>query len=295
VDGRLEKVKIDGNILDAIYEEDTDKLIKLGDINIEVGDYPSEIGNIETIIDNSGVLEDTEGTVTEKVEGLIDKVAYELKAFECITNANELFKGIHKFPSRAIINLPNATNIGGAFASWDTEPIPIVEELILNAPNITTDDKNSTSTVFGSNYGVKKVVLNLPEESQFIGAMFSNARNLEELVLNFSTKNITRYINAFNTTALKRIVGVLDFTSATTVTSMFDKCNLLEDVTFEPNTLSLSISLAQSNKLTAESIQSIIDGLATVETAQTLTLNKAIALTDEQKATINAKGWTLAQ
>jgi hypothetical protein len=47
--------------------------------------------------------------------------------------------------------------------------------------------------------------------------------------------------------------------------------------------------------LTAESIQSIIDGLATVTTAQTLTLNKAIVLTDEQKATINAKGWTLAQ
>ena len=73
VDGRLEKVKIDENILDAVYEEGTDKLIKLGDINIEVEDYPSEIGNIETLIYNSGVFEDTEGTITEKIEELINK------------------------------------------------------------------------------------------------------------------------------------------------------------------------------------------------------------------------------
>ena len=73
VDGRLEKIKIDGNILDAVYEENTDKLIKLGDMDIEVGDYPSEIGNIEILIDNSGVLEDIEGSVSEKVEQLIDK------------------------------------------------------------------------------------------------------------------------------------------------------------------------------------------------------------------------------
>jgi hypothetical protein len=53
--------------------------------------------------------------------------------------------------------------------------------------------------------------------------------------------------------------------------------------------------LVQSSKLSATSVQSIIDGLATVETAQTLTLAKAIVLTDTQKATINAKGWTLAQ
>jgi hypothetical protein len=55
------------------------------------------------------------------------------------------------------------------------------------------------------------------------------------------------------------------------------------------------MSLAQSSKLTSESVQSIINGLATVTTAQTLTLNKAIALTDEQKATIQTKGWTLVQ
>jgi hypothetical protein len=125
---------------------------------------------------------------------------------------------------------------------------------------------------------------------------FNHCQKLEEIVLNFSTKNIIEYHYTFEiSTALKRIVGILDFSSATTVANMFGGCSGLEEVTFEPNTLSISISLGWSSKLTAESVQSIIDGLATVETAQTLTLNSAITLTDEQKATINAKGWTLAQ
>jgi hypothetical protein len=119
---------------------------------------------------------------------------------------------------------------------------------------------------------------------------------LEEIVLNFSTKNIKSYIKTFSACrSLKKIIGVIDFSFATDTTAMFANCGKLEEVTFAPNTLSLSISLGNSSKLSANSVHSIIDGLATVTTAQTLTLNKAIVLTDEQKATINAKGWTLAQ
>jgi hypothetical protein len=150
--------------------------------------------------------------------------------------------------------------------------------------------------MFTFNSGIKKIILNMPDESQYMDATFSRAIVLEEIVLGFSTKNITSYSNTFNScNLLKRITGVLDFSSATKNTNMFYNCYNLEEVTFAPNTLSLSMLLNTSSKLTAESVQSIIDGLATVTTAQTLTLNKAIALTDEQKATINAKGWTLAQ
>jgi hypothetical protein len=60
--------------------------------------------------------------------------------------------------------------------------------------------------------------------------------------------------------------------------------------------------LAQSSSLSATSVQSIIDGLATLETpnSQTLTLNKVFEtdkdrLTDEQIATITTeKKWSLS-
>lgn len=245
---------------------------------------------LETLIDNSGVLDSTEGTATKKVEQLIDK-AEELNVFMLITNANQLFQKAHSFPTKAIVNLPNAINARETFANWITAPIPVVEEITVNAPNIT--EAHST---FWQSWGVKKIILNLSDKCQKLIMTFTYARDVKEIVLNFPTQNITDYIQTFSLcSALEKIVSVLDFSSTTNVNMMFNGCHNLKDVTFAPNTLSLSISLAQSSKLTSESIQSIIDGLATVTTAQTLTLHKNIVLTDEQKSTINAKGWTLVQ
>ena len=247
----------------------------------------TEIDALEDLIDNSGVLEDTEGSVSEKVEELIDK-AEELEIFHCLKTIS--FQKTNTFPNKAVINLPNVTSLAQTFAYWNVEPIPIVEELTITAPLVT-----DISRMFLYNAGVKKVVLNLSEKCVNIASSF-NACNIREVVLNFSTKNVTSFERVFSHAGvLKKIVGELDLTSATNVTLMFYRASVLNDVAFVPNTISISISFVECSKLTSESVQSIIDGLATVETAQTLTLNSAIVLTDEQKATINAKGWTLAQ
>ncbi len=70
----------------------------------------------------------------------------------------------------------------------------------------------------------------------------------------------------------------------------------LEYIRFVPSTIGFSISFSQSSVLSDESIQSIIDGLAAVTTACTLTFHATVKakLTDEQKNAITAKGWTLA-
>lgn len=213
-----------------------------------------------------------------------------------ITRARQLFYGAKTFPTKAVVNLPNATDVYQAFAQWSAEPIPIVDELTVKAPNINTSNKQQCmGQMFYLNNGVKKVVLYAPDESQYMESSFGYCGTLEEVVLNFSTKNIISYSGAFtNSQKLKKIVGALDFSSATNVNG-FGQCGSLEEITFESDTLSLSISLANSSNLTSESIQSIINGLATVTTAQTLTLNKAIVLTDVQKKTIQDKGWTLVQ
>ena len=258
-----------------------------------IAEVPSGGGTeeLETLIDESGVLDSTEGTATEKVEQLVGK-ANDIKAFEGVPTARALFKSTKTFPSKATVNLSYATDVYQAFSYWNTEPIPIVENLIVNAPSINVSNNQACmGQMFLYNSGVKKVELNMPDGCQYMANTFAQAKNLGEIILFFSTKNIKNYTQAFGgCTALKKIDGVLDFSSTTNVQYMFDNCNSLEEMRFEPNTLSLSISLARSSKLTSESLQSIIDGLATVETAQTLTLHKNIVLTDEQKATINAKG-----
>ena len=73
-------------------------------------------------------------------------------------------------------------------------------------------------------------------------------------------------------------------------------CKSLVTVSFVENSIPFSLSFAQSPLLSDESIQSIINGLATVETAQTLTLHADVKakLTESQIAQITSKNWTLA-
>ena len=94
---------------------------------------------------------------------------------------------------------------------------------------------------------------------------------------------------------LETINGEIDFSNVTNLGNILLGCYKLKDITIKPNSLKLSFFIP-SPVLSAESIQSIIDGLATVETAQTLTLHADVKakLTEEQLATITNKNWNLA-
>ena len=159
---------------------------------------------------------------------------------------------------------------------------------------------NSTAFRYFSAWAKNVKKITIIGKNQNTAILFAQAfREVTSLIevdlANFNVKLGDASFMFYNTTAIKIINCVLDFSESTNVGSMFKGCTALEEVRFKQNSLSLSISVAQSSKLSATSIQSIIDGLATVETAQTLTLHKNIVVSDEQKATISSKGWTLAQ
>ena len=98
----------------------------------------------------------------------------------------------------------------------------------------------------------------------------------------------------FSGSAIETIEEPLDISQVKQTLYAF-VCNNLTEIRFVSGTIKVDIDFSRCAKLSAQSIQSIIDGLATVTTAQTLTLNSAIILTDAQKSSITAKGWTLAQ
>ena len=123
---------------------------------------------------------------------------------------------------------------------------------------------------------------------------------LKQLTLNVDLSQSTNMGNMFRgMRRMKVIDGTPINCSAVTVAMAYSfyLCNSLEEVRFEPGTIYVSISFNTSTSLSAETIQSIIDGLAdlTGATAQTLTFNRSVEqkLTDAQKATITAKNWTL--
>lgn len=90
--------------------------------------------------------------------------------------------------------------------------------------------------------------------------------------------------------------GTLNFQGTSYATRTFYNCTALEETRITGN-INLDISFAESAKLSADSIQSIIDHLAdrTGTSALTLTLHGSVGskLTDAQKTMVTAKNWTL--
>lgn len=121
---------------------------------------------------------------------------------------------------------------------------------------------------------------------------FSNCGALEEIYVK-NTQNVTTWINVFGSPKIKTI-ETLDFSSANSIPYGLFGADYITNIKIVPNTIKADIRFG-SRLLTSESIDGIINGLTVVETSKTLTLPSNNTLTDEQKATINAKGWTLAQ
>lgn len=176
---------------------------------------------------------------------------------------------------------------------YTSSPFPDGSEFEINLPIA----KNITG-LFWATKGLKKITVkgNTAGNLVIIDNAFRELPSVETVDLSGFNCKVKRANTAFYLSRkLKNILGVLDFSEALAYNNLFGYCEALEEVRFKANSIKFSISFANSSKLSAESVQSIIDGLATVETAQTLTLHSSIVLTDEQKATIESKGWTLVQ
>ena len=218
---------------------------------------------LEAIIDNSGVLDSTEGSVEEKVEQLIDKAEDEnawYKASENIVNANNLFQN-HQGVTIPRTNLISATSLDNFIKGSKVEYI----DYYLNTPKVTSFQYGLASAP------VKKLKGVDTSKATQVNGIFANDRLLET------------------------IEEPLDFSSVTQIMPLaFNGCSNLKNISFVAETIKLSIYFNASSSLSAASVQSIIDGLATVTTAQTLTLNPNDKILQSQVDTANAKGWTIA-
>lgn len=177
--------------------------------------------------------------------------------------------------------------------------------------------------------GKKEVVLNIPLVTNLSGFMQQNAGTLnttvEHLTINgamdgtITNINMAFYCGAaektlkrltlncdlskcttFNymcqyLTALEVVDGIpIDFSSRTDTGALFGGYNHgIKEVRFVPLSIKRTITFSDDRYLSGETVQSIIDGLATVETAQTLTLHANLKILQSQVDSANAKGWTV--
>ena len=185
-------------------------------------------------------------------------------------------------------------------STFQNATFPEGTELSLNVPLVNAIDM----PIYGAT-GLKKLTLKGNLADNAISGTYAFSGRFEELDLTgFGTFggiifDSTAKYAFMDSTRLKYIRGVIDLSnvvSTANTNNMFRYDGMLEEVRFKPLSIKIDLKIP-SSVLSADSIQSIADGLAdlTGQTAQTLTLHATVGakLTDAQKATITAKNWTL--
>lgn len=186
-----------------------------------------------------------------------------------------------------------------SFPSYANVVFPDGYELTLNIPNFKPQTSGADMN-FGVVKGIKrlKLVSTPTDDTINLTTAFNNS-SIEELDMSEFHRNVKAMTSTFlQCRNLREIKGELNFTSATFNTYEFFNCTALEEIRIKAETIYKSVAFAQSSKLSADSRQSIIDGLAnlTGQTTQTLTLHADVGakLTANQIASAEAKNWTLA-
>ena len=238
----------------------------MADEILDVLDGISSEDKIEAIIDNSGVLDSTEGTVEEKVEQVVEKAIDGDLWYIASGKITNLASGNYIFlqwnyPTLPKTDFSNVTNLSYAICSTQLEYI----DFYINSGKCTRADDALS--------GNKKL-------KWIVGIDLSKVTNIYDLFINCNE--------------LENIQEPLNIANATKTGAAFNGCSKLKDIRFVAECIKLSIAFPDSSLLTAESIQSIFDGLAIVTTAQTLTLHRDAKILQSQVDSANAKGWTIA-
>ena len=151
----------------------------------------------------------------------------------------------------------------------------------------------SLLAMFASATNLKKVKLVGDNSGCEMEQMFASS-SVEEV--DFSGLTLFQPVGAsetFNSCQnLVNVLGVLDG-EINFVSWGFENCPKLETVRFKKDSIMCDIYTAESPKLTAATVQSIIDGMTTTGSIGTLFLHNEVKskLTEKQKKEITDKGW----
>lgn len=172
-------------------------------------------------------------------------------------------------------------------------------ELVIEMPNFGVGNSEQMMLrCFNNATGLKSIKLKCNDNGlarSFVMA-FAGCRTVETIDLSEFPVRIMNASQLFNyCESLVEIICELDITGSG-CDYAFNFCKKLKEVRFKSQCIGNSISFNVSTMLSDASIQSIIDGLATVETAKTIAFAKVVKdkLTEAQISQITSKNWTLA-
>ena len=194
----------------------------------------------------------------------------------------------------SIAQIPSFKYLNGvtSYASWyEGANFPANTELTV----YVRENVESLTSMFASATNLKKVKLVGDNSGCEMERMFASS-SVEEV--DFSGLTLFQSFGAsetFNSCQnLVNVLGVLDG-ELNYVSWGFENCPKLETVRFKKDSIVCDINTAESPKLTAATVQSIIDGMTTTGSQGTWFLHNEVKskLTEKQKTEITDKGWSV--
>ncbi len=174
----------------------------------------------------------------------------EIAGIERASNISYMCKSSSALRSVSLPDLPKCTDATEAFstcASIDTIAVG-------NMPICT-----SFYCFALSSKAVKRINIGDAPVATNVNSVAYDCPALEEFTANFGNKiNNTRYM-FYNCAKLRRINGVLDFSSSTDLSNAFSFCSLLEEVRVKG--LKVDLDLSACGKLSMDSVRYLVDNL----------------------------------
>ena len=196
-----------------------------------------------------------------------------------------------------IVKIPPLQYVSSVEGLYYGAMLPEGAELVVYLP-----EHHNLSDMFRECKELKKVKL-IGNEILFpvsLDNTFNQCQNLEEVDFTEYALLIQQMSACFNMCkSLVRILGEFDLTGYLNQSLVFLQLNKLQEIRLKKGSASVNLTLAQSPMLSEKSVESIVEGLATLEPeqARNLKLNSAVVakITDQQRSTIYSKGWTLVE
>lgn len=204
---------------------------------------------------------------------------------------NKTYAVIPGVPTKIVVDIDNLTNLNRAFdylnitsidlSNFDTSNVTIFTSLFERSSNLEFINLQNFNT----------------SKATKINGMFYECKSLKSIdVSSFDTSNVTDMGYVFSQCIMLKSLDISnwDASKVTRTDNMFVGSSNLENLNFMKN-LKKSITFV-SCPLTHESALSVIDGLAEVDTPQTVTFKSTTynTLTEEDIALATSKGWNVA-
>lgn len=233
-----------------------------------------------SIAEKLTTIAENEQKVYEAGKQFVYNTRGEIALFERYEN-EVMFSSLNELGVKnSVVNLYNVTSLHSTFKVDASvvqfgNPNKAVEHLTIYTPNLITNCENMLRNPYNTSDGT-----------------------LERLTLNFDTVRVSSFWYAFyGLYALKTIDGTpIDLSTCKITGGMFSECWNLTDVRFKGSII-YDIDFSCCPKLSDNTVKNIIDCLKPLSAEyRTITFHGYVGgkLTDEQKATITAKNWTLA-